>query len=91
MGGPGFRWDTPFYDERWQAELRLHNGDGGPLSIARFKLGVHGLFTTEHHFGIQLWEDEPKIAIERPIDVLSVMASVATRIQARMWIGEQEK
>jgi len=88
MGGPSFDWDAPFEGKAWMAELRVASRQVGPLADSRFKLNVNGLFTREHHFGIEIWDQPPNILTSRPIDVFLTMQSVASLMAAHITTGE---
>lgn len=88
MGGPSFSWDTPFGDKLWVARLTVSNAPTGELRDPEFRLAVHGGFTQDHHFGIQIWDDPPNFVTRNPIDVFLTMQSVASLMSARVTTGE---
>jgi hypothetical protein len=88
MGGPKFAWDAAFNGKLWAAELRISNAPSGELADSRFRLGVHGAFTNDHHFGIEIWDQPQNIPTTKPIDVFLTMQSVASLMAARITTGE---
>lgn len=88
MGGPRFDWDAPFRGKPWSASLLIGSGHSSPLRDSRFRLRIDGLFTTEHHFGIEIWDQPPNITTARPIDVFLAMQSVSSLMAARVTTGE---
>ena len=88
MSGPTFEWDTPFNGKLWVAELRVSNAPRGELAQSRLRLAVHGTFTAEHHFGIEIWDQVPNIPTIKPIDVFLTMQSVASLMSAHVTTGE---
>jgi hypothetical protein len=88
VGGPSFSWDAAFGSKLWVAELRVSNAPSGPLADPRLRLAVHGAFTADHHFGIEIWDQPPNITTARPIDVFLTMQSVASLMSARVTTRE---
>lgn len=88
MGGPSFQWDAPFNGKHWSASLLIGSGVSVPLADSRFRLNVSGLFTREHHFGIEIWDQPPNMPTIKPIDVFLTMQSVASLMAARITTGE---
>lgn len=88
MGGPRFDWDAPFAGKLWTAELRISNAPSGELRWSRLRLGVHGRFTADHHFGIEIWDQPQNIPTIKPIDVFLTMQSVSSLMAARVTTGE---
>lgn len=78
MGGPQFDWDALFGEKEWSAALTIGSNTSPGLSSSRFRLRVSGLYTPEHHFGIEIWDDMPNIPTSNPIDVFLTMQSVSS-------------
>lgn len=83
MGGRQFAWEVPFEGKLWVADLRISNAPSGEIQSPRFRLGVHGSFTNDHHFGIEVWDQPRNIPTIAPIDVFTTMQSVTSLMSAR--------
>lgn len=88
MGGPSFNWDAALTGKLWVAELRVSNAPSGELADPRFRMAVHGAFTQDHHFGIEIWDQAPNFVTTRPIDVFLTMQSVASLMSAHVTTRE---
>lgn len=91
MAGDSFKWNTPFNGKLWIAELRFTNDPKQAERNARLRLAVHGTYTKDHHFGIEIWDQVGNIPTDGPIDVFSTMQSVASLMQFRIRTSNQIK